>query len=44
MAAMGIFATIYSTRAMRQLKPDPIPEEILRRRVHHDGQRTEARA
>jgi nitroreductase len=30
---VGLFATIYSTRAMRRLKPDPIPEETLRKIV-----------
>jgi hypothetical protein len=29
MAEPGIFEIIYSTRAMRRLKPDPIPEETL---------------
>jgi nitroreductase len=33
MAEMGIFETIYSTRAMRRLKPDPIPEETLKKIV-----------
>lgn len=33
MAEMGIFETIYSTRAMRRLKPDAIPEETLRKIV-----------
>lgn len=32
-ADVGLFATIYSTRAMRRLKPDPIPEETLRKIV-----------
>ena len=26
---MGIFETIYNCRAMRRLKPDPVPEELL---------------
>ena len=25
----GLFATIYSTRALRRFKPDPVPEEVL---------------
>jgi nitroreductase len=29
----GLFATIFSLRSMRRLKPDPIPEEILRKIV-----------
>jgi nitroreductase len=33
MAELGIFATIHSTRAMRRLKPDPIPEETLKKIV-----------
>jgi nitroreductase len=33
MAELGIFETIYSTRAMRRLKPDPIPEETLKKIV-----------
>jgi len=31
MAELGIFETMYSMRAMRRLKPDPIPEEILKK-------------
>jgi nitroreductase len=31
MAEPGIFEIIYSTRAMRRLKPDPIPEEVLKK-------------
>lgn len=31
MAEPGIFEIIYSTRAMRRLKPDPIPEETLKK-------------
>jgi hypothetical protein len=27
----GLFATIYSLRSMRRLKPDPIPEETLKK-------------
>ena len=26
---MGIFETIYNCRAMRRLKPDPVPEPLL---------------
>jgi nitroreductase len=33
MAEPGIFEVIYSTRAMRRLKPDPIPEETLKQIV-----------
>jgi nitroreductase len=33
MAEPGIFEIIYSTRAMRRLKPDPIPEETLKKIV-----------
>ncbi len=29
MSEMGIFETIYTTRAMRRFKPDPIPEDVL---------------
>src|SRR5947209_936170 len=25
----GLFATIYSTRALRRFKPDPVPDEVL---------------
>jgi nitroreductase len=31
MAEPGIFEIIHSTRAMRRLKPDPIPEEVLKK-------------
>lgn len=31
MAEPGIFETIYSMRAIRRLKPDPIPEETLKK-------------
>ena len=31
MAEPGIFEILYSTRAMRRLKPDPIPEETLKK-------------
>lgn len=27
----GLFATIYSMRAMRRLKPDPVPEEMIKK-------------
>jgi nitroreductase len=30
---MGIFEVIYNCRAMRRLKPDPVPEELLLRLV-----------
>lgn len=33
MAEIGIFETIYSTRAMRRLKTDPIPEDVLKKIV-----------
>ena len=33
MAEPGIFEIIYSTRAMRRLKPDPIPEDTLKKIV-----------
>ncbi len=33
MAEPGIFEIIHSTRAMRRLKPDPIPEDILKKIV-----------
>jgi nitroreductase len=33
MAQAGIFDIMYSMRAMRRLKPDPIPEEILKKIV-----------
>lgn len=33
MAEPGIFEILYSTRAMRRLKPDPIPEEVLKKIV-----------
>ena len=32
-AQPGIFEIMYSTRAMRRLKPDPIPEETLKKIV-----------
>jgi nitroreductase len=31
MAEPGIFEIMYSTRAMRRLKPDPIPEDVLKK-------------
>ena len=31
MAEPGIFEILYSTRAMRRLKPDPIPEALPQR-------------
>ena len=33
MAEAGIFEIMYSMRAMRRLKPDPIPEETLKKIV-----------
>lgn len=30
---MGVFETIYNCRAMRRLKPDPVPEELLVRLI-----------
>jgi nitroreductase len=30
MAEPGIFEILYSTRAMRRLKPDPIPDTTLK--------------
>jgi nitroreductase len=33
MAELGIFETIYSMRAIRRLKPDPIPEDVLQKIV-----------
>ena len=30
---MGIFETIYNCRAMRRIKPDPVPEELLLRLI-----------
>ena len=29
MSEMGIFETMYSTRAMRRFKPDPVPDAII---------------
>jgi nitroreductase len=29
MSEMGIFETMYSARAMRRFKPDPVPEEVI---------------
>jgi nitroreductase len=29
MAEMGLFETIYSTRALRRFKPDPVPDELI---------------
>lgn len=29
MAEMGLFETMYSTRAMRRFKPDPVPDEVM---------------
>ena len=27
--SIGLFEAIYTTRALRRLKPDPIPDELL---------------
>ncbi len=27
----GLFATLHSLRAMRRLKPDPIPDEMIKK-------------
>jgi nitroreductase len=35
---MGVFDTIYHSRAMRRLKPDPIPEELLLKLVEAGNQ------
>jgi nitroreductase len=29
MADMGFFGVIYSTRALRRFKPDPVPDELI---------------
>ena len=29
MAELGIFETIFSTRSLRRLKPDPVPDAVL---------------
>ena len=31
MTEIGLFDAIYSARALRRLKPDPVPEEIITR-------------
>ncbi len=31
MSDIGLFEAMYSARALRRLKPDPVPEEILTR-------------
>ena len=31
MNEIGLFETIYSARAIRRFKPDPVPEELLTR-------------
>jgi nitroreductase len=31
MPEIGLFDAIYSARALRRLKPDPVPEEIINR-------------
>ena len=37
-AEMGFFETIYNARAMRRLKPDPVPEELLVRLIEAANQ------
>ncbi len=29
MAEMGIFDVMYSTRALRRFKPDPVPDDVI---------------
>jgi nitroreductase len=29
MAEMGLFEAMYTARALRRLKPDPVPDEII---------------
>jgi len=31
MSEIGLFEAMYSARALRRLKPDPVPEEIITR-------------
>ena len=31
MTEVGLFEAMYSARALRRLKPDPVPEEIITR-------------
>ena len=31
MAEVGLFEAMYSARALRRFKPDPVPEEVLAR-------------
>ena len=31
MSEIGLFDALYSTRSMRRLKPDPVPEELLKK-------------
>ena len=35
---MGLFEVIYNCRAMRRIKPDPVPEELLRKLVDAGNQ------
>ncbi len=35
---MGIFEVMYSTRAMRRIKPDDVPEDLLRRLIEAANQ------
>ena len=43
MAEAGIFEMMYSMRAMRRLKPDPIPEETLKKIVDAGDSRAQRR-
>ena len=31
MSDIGLFEAMYSARALRRLKPDPVPDEIIRK-------------
>ena len=33
MSEIGLFDALYSTRSMRRLKPDPVPEELLKKGI-----------
>ena len=37
-AEFGLFEAIYNTRAMRKLKPDPVPEELLTKLIDAGNQ------
>ena len=40
MGELGIFDAIYSARALRRLKPDPVPEELITKvLVSEDGEK-----